>query len=254
MANNEPLKILVTLPVYNEEIILRENTLKLYNFLKENIKDDWQIVIADNGSTDKTSDIGQELTKLNPQKIIYLHIPQKGRGGALKKAWFNFSADFYTFMDCDLSTDLIHFPQMVDELKKGSDIVVGSRLQPESSVDRSLLRELASRVFNLLREALLNFKIKDSQCGFKGATKNVIAKILPLVKNTQWFFDTEFLFLAEKNGFKIKEIPVQWKETPNKKRRSLISVFKISPDNIFKISFDYLKEIWRLKNYDQNQH
>jgi hypothetical protein len=99
---------------------------------------------------------------------------------------------------------------------------------------------------------MLDFKVKDSQCGFKGATKNIIINILPLVKNTQWFFDTEFLYLAQKNNFKIKEIPVQWKETPNAKRRSLISVLKFSSDNIFKISFNYLKELWRLRKYDRS--
>jgi len=246
------MKILVVLPTYNEESILKENTLNLYNFLKNNFTDDWQIVIADNGSTDRTGLIGKELANLHAEKIIYFFISQKGRGGALKAAWLKFSADLYTFMDCDLATDLAHFPQMIEKLKNGNDVVVGSRLQNESDVERSFFRELTSRVFNLLRKILLDFKIKDSQCGFKGATKNVITQILPLVQNTQWFFDTEFLFLAQKNGFEIKEIPVRWKEAPNKKRRSLISVFKFSPDNIFKISFDYLKEIWRLKKYDRN--
>jgi glycosyltransferase involved in cell wall biosynthesis len=247
------MKILVVLPVYNEETILRENALKLYDFLEKNIKDDWQIVIADNGSIDGTAAIGKTLAARCPEKIFYFYISEKGRGGALKKSWQTFPADFYTFMDADLATDLVHFPQMIDELKNGNDVVVGSRLEQESNVDRSFFRELTSRVFNFLRKKLLDFKIKDSQCGFKGAAKNVITKVLPIVKNTQWFFDTEFLFLAERNGFKIKEIPVRWKETPNKKRRSLISVFKFSSDNIFKISFDYLKEIWQLKNYDRNQ-
>ncbi len=246
------MKILVTLPVYNEEFILEESTLHLLNFLQKNISDDWQIVIADNGSVDRTAEIGKKLAEQNPEKISYFFIPEKGRGGALKSTWLKFPADFYTFMDCDLSTDLSHFPELVNELKGGSDVVVGSRLQQNSNVDRSFFRELTSRVFNLLRKVLLDFRVKDSQCGFKGATRTVTGKILPLVQNTQWFFDTEFLFLAQKNNFKIKEIPVRWQESPNKKRRSLISVFKISPDNIFKVSFDYLKELWRLKNYGRN--
>jgi len=246
------MKTLVVLPVYNEEIILENNTLRLFDFLKNNLADDWQIVIADNGSIDGTAAIGKTLAARHPKKISYFYIPEKGRGGALRKTWLAYPADFYTFMDADLATDLAHFPEMVRELKNGNDVVVGSRLAQKSSVDRSFFRELTSRIFNLLRKVLLDLKIKDSQCGFKGATKAVTTKILPLVKNTQWFFDTEFLFLAQKNNFKIKEIPVRWQEAPNKKRRSLISVFKFSSDNIFKISFHYLKELWRLKNYDRN--
>jgi glycosyltransferase involved in cell wall biosynthesis len=241
------MKILVVLPAYNEEAILGENTLKLFDFLKKNIADDWKIIIADNGSTDQTSKIGRELSRLYPEKISYFYVREKGRGGALKAAWSAFPGDLCTFMDCDLSTDLSHFPEMINELKNSNDIVVGSRLETASTVQRSIFRELTSRIFNILRKLLLDFKIKDSQCGFKGASRDVIVKILPSVRNTQWFFDTEFLYLAQKNNFKIKEIPVRWKETPNEKRRSLISIFKFSSDNIFKISFDYLGELWRLR-------
>jgi len=101
-------KILVVIPVYNEEMILKDNILKLYNFLKINCQDDWQIVIADNGSKDRTQTISQELTKFDPEKILYFYIPQKGRGRALKKSWLTYLADFYIYMDCDLATDLTH--------------------------------------------------------------------------------------------------------------------------------------------------
>lgn len=245
--------VLIVLPVYNEEKILRENAIKLYNFLKNNLSDDWQIVIADNGSTDNTKTIGEYLANTYAGKIIYFFTPQKGRGNALKKVWLNFTADLYTFMDSDLATDLSHFPEMVKELKNNNDIVIGSRLQRESNVERSLFRELTSRIFNFILKFILNFKIKDSQCGFKGATKKVINHIVPLVQNAHWFFDTEFLFLSQRNGYKIKELPVLWTESPNRTRKSKINVFEVSPDNIFKVSLDYLKEIWRLKKYDKNK-
>lgn len=238
------MKILIALPVYNEEIVLRENILKLYNFLKENIKDDWQIVIADNGSTDKTPVIGRELTKFDPKKISYFYIPQRGRGEAIKKAWLDFEADFYTYMDCDLATDLAYFPLLIEEIKNGNEIVIGSRLMQTSDTKRSLLRESTSRIFNFLLRTILHFRIKDSQCGFKGATCEVVKKITPQVLNHEWFFDTEFLFLAQKNGYKIKEIPVRWTETPNPQRKSKVKVIKTS--------LNYLKEIWRLKKYDND--
>lgn len=233
------MKIIITLPVYNEEKVLEKNILELYNFCQKVITDDWQIVIADNASTDKTAIIGQELEKNNPHKIIYIYIPQKGRGGALREAWLNFSADIYIYMDIDLATDLNYLLSLIDSLKSGYDIAIGSRLIDGSNIERSFFREVTSRIFNFLLKVFLNFQIKDSQCGFKGATYKTVQKIVPKTLNNDWFFDTEFLFLAQKNGCKIKEIPIRWIEAPNQKRKSKV--------NVLKTSFNYLKEIWRLR-------
>lgn len=233
------MKIIITLPVYNEEKVLEKNVLELYNFCQKNIVDNWQIVIANNASTDKTAIIGQESEKNNPDKIVYIYIPQKGRGGALREAWLNFPADIYIYLDIDLATDLKYLLPLIDSLKSGYDIAIGSRLIEGSNIERSFLREFTSRTFNFLLKFFLNFQIKDSQCGFKGATYEAVQKIMPRVLNNDWFFDTEFLFLAQKNGYKIKEIPIRWIEASNQKRKSKV--------NVLKTSINYLEEIWRLR-------
>jgi glycosyltransferase involved in cell wall biosynthesis len=238
------MKTLVVLPVYNEEIILENNTLRLLDFLKNNLADDWQIVIADNGSIDGTAAIGKTLAARHPEKISYFYIPEKGRGGALKKSWLDFSTDICSYMDADLATDLIFFPKLIDAIKNGYDVATGSRLLEQSETERSLTRDVPSRIFNFLLKRILNFKIKDSQCGFKAisgrAAKNLIAQII----DNNWFFDTELLFLAQKNNYKIKELPVHWVEKSNRRRKSKVKVIRTA--------LNYLKEIWRLKNYDGN--
>lgn len=239
------MKILVVLPVYNEEIILEKNTLHLFDFLKNNLTDNWQILIADNGSTDLTSTIAKNLINRYPEKISYFYIPEKGRGGALRRAWLDFSADIYSYMDSDLATDLIFFPRLIDAVKNGYDVATGSRLLEESETERSLARDIPSKVFNFLLKKILNFKIKDSQCGFKALSRRAAQDLIPKIQDNHWFFDTELLFLAQKNNYKIAELPIRWTEKKNRQRKSKVKVIRTA--------LDYIKEILRLRKYSQKK-
>lgn len=218
-------KILIVLPTYNEEKIVKENTLKVADFCQQKLKDyDWQILVADNGSTDRTPEIAKELSE-NNKRIIYFHTSEKGRGRTLKKAWREYQADFYSYMDIDLSSDLNSFPLLLKTLEEESyQIAIGSRLKKESKTERSLLREILSQGYNLLLKIFFNPSFEDAQCGFKAVSKEVVQEILSKVKNNQWFFDTEFLVLAEKAGYKIKEIPVEWIEKRIVQRKSKVKI------------------------------
>ncbi len=227
-------KINITIPAYNEETVLKNNALKLAKFCAQNIFDDWLIVISDNNSTDATPQICQNLTLQN-HKIKCLNLKQKGKGLAIKSGWKAFPADYYIFMDADLSTNLEALPQLLKELKNGADIATGSRLLKDSKTSRSFTRNLISRIFRIIVRLFLKLKLTDFACGFKGVNQTIITKIVPLTQNQEWFWDTEMLYLADKNGLKIKEIPVQWTETPDKKRQNSL--------NIFFVAYKYLKAI-----------
>lgn len=218
-------KILIVLPTYNEELVIKENTLKVFRFCQEKFKNyDWQILIADNGSSDRTPKIAEELAKSYPQ-ILFFHIPDKGRGYALKKAWGNeYPADFYAYMDADLSSDLNAFPLLIESIENGYQLATGSRLKTGHQTERSLAREILSRGYNLLLRILFKPTFQDAQCGFKIITKEVAQKILPKIKNNNWFFDTELFILAENAGFKIKEVPIEWLEKRQVKRKSTVKI------------------------------
>lgn len=238
MAINKQ-KILFVLPVYNEEMILKENVLKLYNFLKTNIRDNWQIIVADNKSTDRTGEIGKQLAQTYDE-IKYSYIPQNGKGKAIRSAWVNNTADIFSFMDVDLSTDLSALPALISAISEEKyDVAVGSRFLPNSKVYRSFLRKFISLGYRFILHLLLNLKTKDVPCGFKAANYKVVRNLVPQIKNDEWFFDSELVILAEKNKYKIKEIPIKWTESQNPNRKSKI--------NIFKTSFNYLKEIIKCK-------
>ena len=119
-------------------------------------------------------------------------------------------------MDVDLSTDLNALLPLVAPLLSGhSDIAIGTRLAPGSDVVRGPKREAISRAYNLLLKATLGAGFSDAQCGFKAVRAEVARELLPLVEDDGWFFDTELLVLAERNGLRIHEVPVDWVDDPD---------------------------------------
>jgi len=225
---------LVVLPVYNEEKALRKGVETLTAFLSDYETFDWKIVIADNNSNDNTGDIGRELESENPL-VKYLYIPRKGRGIALRTAWEQTDCDFVSYMDIDLSTGLDALIKAMDLLYEGADIAVGTRLSKDSNTTRSLKREFISRSYNMVIKLSLGTHFNDAHCGFKTGRREVVQKILPYIHDNEWFFDTEFLFYAEKLGHKIVEIPVTWIEDPDTKAK------------IFKDAYDDLCGLYRLR-------
>ena len=228
-------RLKIVLPVYNEEKELKTNTLKLYEFLARNLSDyDFEIQIADNASTDNTLQIGKDLVRRN-SKISFLRLEEKGRGRAVKRAWANSDADICAYMDIDLSTKLTHLPKLISAIDNDFDIAIGSRLLSSSKVvNRTIKREILSRVYNLIIKILFNVKFSDAQCGFKAVSNKVVKKLIPNILDNEWFFDSELLIMGEKSGYKIYEEPVVWVDSPG----STVKVLKTVTGD--------LKGLWRL--------
>jgi glycosyltransferase involved in cell wall biosynthesis len=207
----------IVIPVLNEEVALPGCVDKLYAFTADYPERDWRIVIADNGSTDRTTEIATELAEKH-SSLSLSRLDQRGRGRALKKAWGESDADVRLYMDVDLSTDLKALPALVAAIADdGYEVAIGSRLTKGSEVvDRTLKREITSRGYNILIRTLFPLtKWKDAQCGFKAISRTTAVNVLPLVKDNAWFLDTELLLLAGKAGYGIKEVPVHWKDDPD---------------------------------------
>lgn len=226
----------VVIPVYNEEKDLARSVTALRQYLLDLSPDwTWRIVVADNASTDRTLEIARELAARWPEQVGYVHLDQKGRGRALRRAWSESAADVVCYMDVDLSTDLAALPPLVEALRSGYDVAIGSRLLPESRVERGLKREIISRTYNLIVRTTHGATFKDAQCGFKGVTRRVVEEVVPLVQDQAWFFDSELLLVAEGKGYRIKEIPVAWTDDPDSRVR------------IARTAWEDLKGLWRLK-------
>ncbi len=207
------MKLDIVLPVYNEAHVLADSIGKLRAYLIEHsFPYTWRVVVADNASTDKTLDVARQLEDTHPD-VSVVHLDQKGRGRALKKAWLETDADAMSYMDIDLSTDLeALLPLARAVLEEGYDVATGSRMTKGSNIVRSLKRETTSRGFITLIKVLFLSKLSDTQCGFKAITRQAAQELLPRVENNEWFFDTELLLLAEKGGYRVKDVPVHWIE------------------------------------------
>ena len=193
----------IVVPVYNEEQSLGGSVDRLQRYLSENFPLTWLITVADNASTDNTWGIACRLAK-EMDGVRAMHLSEKGRGRALRAVWLQSNAAVVAYMDVDLSTDLAALLPLVAPLITGhSDVAIGTRLAEGARVVRSPRRELISRLYNLVLRTTLRSSFSDAQCGFKALRADVARRLVPLVEDNGWFFDTELLVLAERNGLRI---------------------------------------------------
>lgn len=230
----------ITIPVLNEEETLDRQIRLLHAFLCQHfpLRAQWQIVIADNGSTDQTTQIAGQLAAELPE-VRLVRVPEKGVGLALKTSWAQSQADMVGYMDLDLATDLPHFIQAYHALAtEGYDLVYGTRLHPRSRViGRTLKREITSRVFNFIVKRYLGTRFSDGMCGFKWLKREFVRPLMDggAVSNG-WFFSTELLAVAEWKGLKMCELPVKWTDDTS-----------ASKVNIGRLARQYLKAMAVLK-------
>lgn len=235
------MKLEITIPVLNEEQTIKEKIKEMISYVKNNITDvDVNFIIADNGSTDNTQKYSQDLIK-EYNNLSYIKLPEKGVGLALRTSWFKSEADYVGYMDLDIATDLNSLKTVVLEMKKRTKVINGSRLLKDSRViNRTLLREVSSRSFNLILKVILGIKFSDGMCGFKFFDRKVAQELLNTGIDTKgWFFSTEMLVKSYWKNIKIVEIPVIWTDDRNSKVK------------IFSLSLNYLKSIFKLKKEEK---
>ncbi|WP_281170361.1 bifunctional glycosyltransferase family 2/GtrA family protein [Amycolatopsis nigrescens] len=218
----------VVVPVYNEQRALPGCIQVLRDFLDSELLVEWRITVVDNASTDGTLEVAEALAEEIPELRVR-HLDRKGRGLALRTAWGESDADVVVYMDVDLSTGLDALVPLVAPLINGhSDLAIGSRLAPGARTLRGPRRELISRCYNALIRFSHGARFSDAQCGFKAARTDVVKPLLEHIEDDAWFFDTELLLLAEHNGLRIHEVPVDWVEDVD----SRVQVAKTAKDDI----------------------
>lgn len=228
----------IIIPVYNEEQILEKNVLKLMSFCqKANFGFDWIITIADNKSTDKTAEISKTFSQKFPNIIFYKTILERGKGIAIKETIMNSKADIAIYMDSDLAVPLKYLNEAVAPiLKNDYDLILGSRLLPDSKTSRSLKREISSRIYNFISKIALSHNFHDLQCGFKAIKVEKFKEIAEQITNKKFFFDTEMIMIAKKNNFRIKEIPIEWFENMYEKRKSKVNFPGVALSFVYELS------------------
>ncbi len=202
------------LPVYNEEGIIRKNTLEVYNILNE-LKEDFKIFIIDDNSNDNTPKICDDLTKEYPEinHLFFQNGPSRREN--LGKAFLSIpDHEIIAFMDIDLAADLSKTKDLMSYIKENYDVAIGSRYKGIKCV-RGIKRLSISKTYNGTIQTLFNSKIQDHQCGFKAFKSEKVKKVIndmgyDFKLKRGWFWDAELLLRAQKEGYSIKEFPVFW--------------------------------------------
>lgn len=230
----------IVVPVYNEAAVLARSITTLRDYLRQHFPFTWRITIADNASTDATWRVATTLA-LTLDGVRAIHLDQKGRGLALRTAWRDNDATIVAYMDVDLSTALDALLPLIAPLVSGhSDVAIGSRLASGATVARGPRREVISRTYNTILRTVFGNGFRDAQCGFKAVRTEVADVLVPMVRDNEWFFDTELLLLAERNGLRVHEVPVTWIDDPD----SRVKVAKTARDDlrgVCRLAHDFLR-------------
>jgi len=232
----------IIIPCYNEEKRIKNNLPRIINYLEKNQPDYELIMVIDLGK-DKTSDIVKKITNKKTRFII--NKKRMGKGHAIRQGVLESKGDYIFFLDIDLSTPIEEFPKLFQYMND-YDIAIGSRALAQSKVKKRIDRKVLGIIGNFMIQTFLLKGIKDTQCGFKLFKKEPAKKLFSLQKNTGFGFDFEILFLANKLGYKIKEIPIIWAHVGGSKV-TFVSHFQTLSEFI-KIRINDWKGIYNVKN------
>ncbi len=216
-------EISIVLPVYNEALGIR-NCINEVEQAARSFSGSYEIIVAEDGSTDGTNCILANLSKSNPH-LRFLHSSVRlGKGRAIKNALEQSRGAVIVFMDADLATSLDYLPRILQSIKEHGGLTIGSRHVEGSLVTRRTSRTFFSLAYNLFVRMLFLDGIHDHQCGFKAMTRDVVTVVLD-TKSDDFFFDTEMILRCKKHGFPVTEIGVEWTETRGKSE-SKVKLFR----------------------------
>lgn len=235
----------IIVPAYNEEKRLPKTLAEINNYLAKQSYD-YEILLVDNGSTDKTAEVVRGLEgQIRGLKLIS-GSSGRGKGFAVKLGMMSAKGDYRIFTDADNSTSIDQIEKMWPEFDKGYDIIIGSRDIKGAVLDppQPFLRNfILGEGFKLFRKIVIGlWGVEDTQCGFKGFTKRAAESIFPKSIISHFAFDPEILVVGKKQGYKTKEIPVYWKNDPDSKVK-FQSVLKMAMD-ILKIKLNALRGLY----------
>lgn len=220
------------IPCYNEEAHLEENFAKIV-WILENLKINYEIILIDDCSSDKTKNIiAKILKKENNNNVSSMfHSQNVGRGGTVTEGIKIASGEVVGFLDIDLEVSEQYIPSFFWKIKEGYDVAIAKRSY-EFSLSK-IVRFVASKTYANLVRLLLKSSFVDTEAGYKFFKREKILRVLAKVKDKKWFWDTEIVMRSYLSGLKIIEIPVNFVRNPNKK-----STVKVIPDSI-----EYLKRL-----------
>lgn len=219
------MQLSVIIPAFNEETRLKNTVEKISQYLK-NKHENCEMIIVDDGSTDATFSSASNFPEGFPfETIVLRNETNKGKGFSVRKGILASKGEYVVFSDADMSTPIEEMEKLIDYIREGYDIVIGSRAKDESDVvvPQAWYRRTMGKTFNFLAKLVLLEDFNDTQCGFKIFKGDIAREIASDMKINGFCFDVEMLYLAVKKGYKIKEVGVTWNNSPDTKVKVISS-------------------------------
>ena len=225
--------ISVIIPAYNEESRLPEYLDSILEYFKD-IEVIPEIIVVDDGSTDSTSAVVNTYS-ISHQNVNLIRLPyNRGKGFSVRTGMLAARNSLRLFADADGATPIKEVERLMGAIKNGADVAIGSRAlhNDECLVKGSFHRKVMGAIFNVIVRTMAVKGIFDTQCGFKLFTKESAESVFPLQRINDFGFDVEILYLSRQRGFKIAEVPVNWKDVKSSKVKLFRDSFRMFVDII----------------------
>lgn len=244
------IRISVVIPAYNEEANICSTLKDVIGYLCQTFKDAWEIIVVDDGSTDRTAALVEEFIEMHKDEAedgaerisLLKNVQNTGKGASVRKGMFAAEGEIRLFMDADNSTNIRELSKMLPLFNEGCDIVIASRKLETSIISRPqpLFRRFMSSIHHAMVGVILGTRVSDYNCGFKAFRASVAQSLFSRQRVNRWVFDAEIIFLAKKYGFRIGEIAVTWHHKDTSKVRAI----KDSSESFMKVLSIRLND-WR---------
>jgi dolichyl-phosphate beta-glucosyltransferase len=205
------LRYSIVIPAYNESARIAASLDKILRYCDEH-QWDAEILVVDDGSSDNTAEIVRRYAREHPPLQLLPNPGNRGKGYSVRNGMLHAQGEILLFSDADLSSPIEEASKLFEAIARGADVAIGSRwMRSELQTEKQPLhRQLFGRLFNLALRITLGLKFKDTQCGFKAFTRRAAQTVFPLQTIERWGFDPELIYLAQKFGFRVEEVPVAW--------------------------------------------
>lgn len=233
-----PNKLSLIVPAYNEESRLGKFLETVVAYDREHPQGIIEILIVDDGSSDKTRQVAEGYQKKLPKIAVLSHEQNKGKGAAVRTGVMAAAGDLVIFIDADGATPITELPKMIQALRE-SDVAVGNRWMPGAKAERhSALRKLSGFVYRKYM-SLFGLGEIDTMCGFKGYQTPVAKKLFQNLVENRWLFDAEIAYKAVQDGYKVTNFPIEWTSKDGS---------KLDTKTLLKTAFQIWPLIRRIKN------
>lgn len=236
----------IVIPALNEELRLPDTLHRILDFLSQQPYDA-EVLVVDNGSTDRTAALAEEVATRHPQ-VRVLQDPRRGKGLAIRLGMLAATGEHRFICDADLSMPIEELARFLPPQAPPADIVIASREAPGSvRYGEPAFRHWIGRVFNLLVRLLAVPGLHDTQCGFKCFRASAAEDLFRVQRLDGWTFDVEVLFVALRRGYRVAEVPIPWHYNPGSRVHPLRDSLTMLAD-LFRIRANWRRGLYRAGN------